>query len=588
MTTRRAAPAGRITGDMVVIATAAVVTTVVGVGYCAWWASMAALGSVGANPWQQFQAPDTWPVLAVAAVGLAESLLIVAGALVTAKMVRRHEVTRRARVMAGPHRLREVSGAGARAKARRLRPDADTLTACDIGIELGRTVIGGQPVYMSWEDEGVCFGGPRTGKTASLAITALCAAPGPVIATSNKRDLHDHCRGVRETYGRVWVSDLQGRCGHPAQPWWWDILAGLDTLPAARRLAGYFQAATTVPDARADNYFEGGALELLALNLLAAAVGGGDIMHAYGWLSAEDTPVPARLLEQAGQQIAAIKLRTAQGLNSRQRDGLYDMARRMLAVLSDPSWAATVMPPARKHFDGDTTALGAWDPTHDLPQFDPRAFVTSRDGLFLMSLEGPDSATALVTALVGRILDHALAVASRSPAGRLPVPLVGVLDEAANVCRLKELPYLYSHLGSQGVVLVTFLQSPAQASEVWTANQLEQLVSASNAHIYAGGVRDTKYLQGLCDQIGDHDVARWSDSHGRGGSSRSQSWSTERTLPVSLLAELPKDLALVLTTGNPPVLVRKVPWHATRYAEAIRASLARYEPTSLRKERIRS
>ncbi len=43
--------------------------------------------------------------------------------------------------------------------------------------------------------------------------------------------------------------------------------------------------------------------------------------------------------------------------------------------------------------------------------------------------------------------------------GRLPVPLVMVLDEAANVCRIRELPDLYSHLGSRGVVVQTVLQS---------------------------------------------------------------------------------------------------------------------------------
>ncbi|WP_067723466.1 type IV secretory system conjugative DNA transfer family protein [Nocardia yamanashiensis] len=580
MSTRRATPTGRITLDVVVIAAAATTVLVVGAAYCAWQAALLLLGRTGS--WEQFRTIDTWPGFATALVVIAETALVAGAIVVGVRVVRRHEITRRARIMAGPHRLREVTGHQARAKARRLRPDAEVIRACDIGIVLGHTVIGDKPVYMSWEDEGVCFGGPRTGKTTGLAIAAICAAPGPVLATSNKRDLHDHCRGVREHRGKVWVSDLQGRAGTPGQDWWWNILAGITSLPAARRLAGYFQAATREPDARADNYFEGGALELVSLYLLAAAVGGGDIMHTYSWLADEDTPLPAQQLEAAGQQIAAMKVRTAQSLNGKQRDGLYDMARRMLMVLSDPGWAQTVLPPTRKEFPGDTTALSSWGREHTLDEFDPKGFVTSTDGLFLLSLEGPDSATALITALVGRILDHALAIAAGSPRGRLPVPLVGILDEAANVCRLKELPYLYSHLGSQGVVLMTFLQSPAQASEVWTPNQLEQLVSASNAHIYAGGVRDSKYLQAVAEQIGEHDVARWSVSAGRGGSSRSQSWSTEKTLPVALLAELPKDLALVQTTGNPWVLVRKIPWQESRYADAIRDSLTRYEPSKER------
>lgn len=49
--------------------------------------------------------------------------------------------------------------------------------------------------------------------------------------------------------------------------------------------------------------------------------------------------------------------------------------------------------------------------------------------------------------------------AARSSGGRLGTPLLGVLDEAANVCRWRELPNLYSLYGSRGIVLMTILQS---------------------------------------------------------------------------------------------------------------------------------
>ncbi|WP_405065130.1 TraM recognition domain-containing protein [Kribbella sp. NBC_01510] len=43
--------------------------------------------------------------------------------------------------------------------------------------------------------------------------------------------------------------------------------------------------------------------------------------------------------------------------------------------------------------------------------------------------------------------------------------MIGVLDEAANVCRWKDLPDLYSHYGSREIVLTTILQSWAHGSE---------------------------------------------------------------------------------------------------------------------------
>ena len=49
------------------------------------------------------------------------------------------------------------------------------------------------------------------------------------------------------------------------------------------------------------------------------------------------------------------------------------------------------------------------------------------------------------------VTEAAEGLAKRSPGGRLVVPLVAVLDEAANVCRWPELPNLYSHCGSRGI-----------------------------------------------------------------------------------------------------------------------------------------
>lgn len=82
---------------------------------------------------------------------------------------------------------------------------------------------------------------------------------------------------------------------------------------------------------------------------------------------------------------------------------------------------------------------------------------------------------------MGRIFDAAQGLARRSPGGRLPVPLAAALDEAANICKLTELPDQYSHFGSQGVVVLTVLQSP-QARKVWSEDQFAALLSASNVH----------------------------------------------------------------------------------------------------------
>ncbi|NNH72998.1 TraM recognition domain-containing protein [Nocardia uniformis] len=526
-----------------------------------------------------------WPVHASVLVIPAQMLLVAAiVALVRWRIPRRRTPRARldtqARLMTAPRHLGEVTGSAARRRAQRLRPGTPIVGEADIGIELGRTVIGDTPIFMGWEDVGVCFAGPRTGKTAALAIPALCAAPAAAIATSNKRDLRDHTRGVREKCGQVWESDLQGITGHIHQDWWWNPLTYVAGLGDARTLAGRFASAASEDNARVDAYFSGGSEELLALYQWAAAAGGGDLVHTLAWLADPDDSTAHQQLVTAGDLFAATKLATAQALNPRQRDGLYDMARRNLNVLNDPAAAATVVPPDRKIFDSDTTDLADWSAPGNqrLPQFDPVSFVRSTDTLYALSMEGPASATGLTTALVGCIIDQALTVARASTGGRLPHPLVAILDEAANVCRLKELPKLYSHLGSQGVVALTFLQSPAQGAEVWSPESLKQLAEQSNVHYYGGGIRDRTYLADLSALADDYDVSRWSRSRGRGGASTSQSWSREPILSIATLAALPKDRAVVWTAGNPPVLLKKTYWDTTEYADAIRDSLRRYGP----------
>ena len=51
---------------------------------------------------------------------------------------------------------------------------------------------------------------------------------------------------------------------------------------------------------------------------------------------------------------------------------------------------------------------------------------------------------------------------------------MGVLDEAANVCRWRELPNLCSHYGSRGI-LMTLLQSWTQGVEVWGRDGMRKL-----------------------------------------------------------------------------------------------------------------
>lgn len=83
-----------------------------------------------------------------------------------------------------------------------------------------------------------------------------------------------------------------------------------------------------------------------------------------------------------------------------------------------------------------------------------------------MLTESRAAAAPLVAALTDLVM-RASRRAAEAAGGRLDPPMELILDEAANICRIADLPDLYSHLGSRGMVPVTILQSYQQGVSVW-------------------------------------------------------------------------------------------------------------------------
>lgn len=188
-------------------------------------------------------------------------------------------------------------------------------------------------------------------------------------------------------------------------------------------------------------------------------------------------------------------------------------------------------------------------------EFSPAAFVRDGGTLYSLSKEGRGSAGPLVTALTVAVTEAAEQLAKTSPGGRLPVPMVAVLDEAANVCRWRELPNLYSHYGSRGIVMMTILQSWSQGVEVWGRDGMRKLWSAANVKVYGGGVSEVELLSEVSQLVGDYDLRQLSTSYGKGG----RSTRRERVLEVSELGALPRGRALLIASGVPPTLIKTVP-----------------------------
>ncbi|MGW0357136.1 type IV secretory system conjugative DNA transfer family protein [Nocardia nova] len=530
-----------------------------------------------------------WPwqssvVLTIALAAVGASAVISRGRWAS---MRRSDIDRAARTMVSPHRISAARQQDNASAAERLLKDAPADVRTLPGPPLGRTVVGSVELFVPAEMGVFIAAGQRTGKTMAWAIPAVLSAWGPVLATSNKPDLYRHTAFGREQRGRVWLCDLQAVTGQPMCGFWVNLLDRVRTLAAARKLASFFVSgasgsASERGNARVDSYFDGGAQELLSLYLLAAACVGGDLLHVAEWLSSDQDQSPILILRHHNHRRAAQRILDAQGLYARQRDGLYDMARRFLNVLSDEGYATMITPPARTTISvyetSDAiiidTAPGL--ATHNLPEFKPAEFVTSNDALYALSMTGPDSASALTAALVGQILESALRIARARPDGRLAVPLLAVLDEAANCALIDELPSYYTYAAGCGVILLTIVQVLEQAEDLWGANGLT-VIRAQSIEIYGGNIATPTYLEQWARLVDDHDVADHSRSIGPGGTNRSTSWRAEPILNVAKLARLPKDRALVRLPGHEPVLIEKRFWWDDPTLEPlVTQSLARF------------
>jgi len=433
------------------------------------------------------------------------------------------------------------------------------------GVFLGHTVAGRRELWADWESTEVDIWGPRTGKTTSRAIPALLDAPGAAIATTNRRDLVDATRDVRAARGTVWVFDPQDIVSE-LPSFFWNPLTYITSGPAdpvvkAQQLAGIFAASIAPPDSKADRFFDPKGQALLGHLLLAAAVSGRSMADVYRWVNREIDTEPARLLD-ATYRASADFVRGIIGSPDKQRGGIYATAELCITWMTNPS--------AVRWLSGGSGRT----------EFAPGRFAHSTDTLYLVSREGRGTLGPLTAALTAAVCEAAEHVATRSPHGRLPVPLVAVLDEAANVCRWPELPDLFSHYGGRGIYLLVILQSWRQGEDAWGHRGMAKMWSAATVRIYGGGDTEVPFLDELRRLIGQYRPQSTSATSSRSGRSVNYSEERDDVLDVADLSALQRGRAVLIGSGARPVLIAPRPWSMGPHRAAVEASRAAHDPAA--------
>ncbi|MFJ9423219.1 TraM recognition domain-containing protein [Streptomyces sp. NPDC101249] len=495
--------------------------------------------------------PDAAPAAVLVGVGVLFGAVVTAGVLVVRAVLTRMS---RPKGLAGRRELASMCPDGSTARARELRPSLKGrahLHPDETGNLLGDLDPSGPELRSSYEDVELDLMAPRAGKSTGIAVPRVLRAQGAVLLTSNKSDVYSVTRAARAEAGRVWTFDPQG-IAHAPRAMWWNLLADCHTIEGARRLAGHFVASVNDDQSKKDFWISAAQNTLTAL-FLAAARGGASVLDLLAWLADPADRTPVDLLRDARMAAMAEQLQGTVRGAVETRDGIYETARQCVSCLLDPEIVAWVTP----------------DPA--LPEFRPHEHVLGTDTLYLLSKDGGGSAAGVIAGLADATM-RAGVVAAERMGGRLDPPMTAVLDEAANVCRISDLPDLYSHFGSRGINVVTLLQSYRQGSRVWGEAGMDALWSAATVKLLGAGLDDADFVEKVSKLVGQHDVRTPSVSRGKEGTSRSYSYRQDQVLPPDRIRALPKGTALLLATGVRPALIRLRPWYKEPGADLIAAA----------------
>lgn len=536
------------------------------------WVSVSITGKPGSatknpirNTFEVFTGNLQWTLtatLAVIGLGLVITLLFIYGLRIFYPKKTTARIDHASKHLAAKRDVDSMSKDAATAKAKKWMPEKEAIA--HPGLRLGKLPGTKTGLYSTWEDLYLVIFGPRMGKTTSQVIPAIVDAPGVVLTTSNKRDIIDDTIKITAARGEVFVFDPQGIAhGFEQEPWYFDPLDMVRQDPEkmdanAMALADIFKTAEMGAASEGDDaFFSMGGRDIFAHLLLAAAISDRPISDVFLWVSDDNDRTPIEILSENGEwPLVTDALEARYNTVDVTRSGLFAQAQQMAASLG-------------------RQAASKWvNPRPNARRFNPDEFVRSKaNTLYVLSKEGADNAAALTTALTAAVMNAAERYGEEN-GGRLPIPLVAPLDEAANVVRWPELPKLYSHYGSRSIILMTILQSYAQGVGVWGEEGMEALWSAAAILLYGGGVRDEKMLSKMEALIGEYEEWVNSVSVSPGQRSVSSSKQEKKILSVSELAALDNNRAVVFAAKRRPLIAEMEPfWTRDYWSAEIRDSL---------------
>jgi type IV secretion system protein VirD4 len=482
----------------------------------------------------------------IAAAVLAISLLTTVIVLMWRQVARRG--TRRTRGFASGSEVQQALSTTAVVKmGSTIRPslDGERIDVDDVGTVLGRRTPGSAKIALSAEESVLVLAAARQGKTSQVMIPMLHRWRGPAIATSVRRDIVEATASLRALLGPVLVLAPTG------MPKWpkgvqWSPAAGCHVYDTAKARAETIVrvgkgGANSQQDSSNAGFFGSSATNLVAAWLHAAALSNGSMNDVVRWSLNQRDDTPVRLLRDHPDA----------------EPGVADMLADMYAspaVTKSNLWATATIglsplmsPTAREVFCGPISE-----------SMDIEEFLRANGTLYvLVSAKQAGGLAPIISAFIEAVTETAKWLGDLSAGGRLDPPLAVLLDEAANVSPLPDLPNLLSYSGGSGIFVVVVLQNMAQAADKWGPVGAEMIWGATTAKIILGGLSGSE-VDDLCRMAGDYQQAVGSLQRGSNGTTVQTSYENRPVLTASDVRGLStlRREALIFHGSTAPVRIR--------------------------------
>ena len=359
----------------------------------------------------------------------------------------------------------------------------------------------GHGLYLGMSDEGwvsahpesclLVLGPPRSGKSSGLIVPNVVAANGPVVSASTKPDVLNWTMEARRQVGRCWVLAPPGTALPPqvVRLRWSPVQAAITWDGAMVVAQNMVEAAAPGRHDEEARHFAGRSTTLLAPMLHAAALEDLSMREVMPWVLGRDAAVPQQILARHGAGLAADSLGDIRRTDAREQSGIWSWTSQALKAYHTEAGLALT----------------------DNPNFDPDAFVRSRDTVYII---GPADQQKLYAPLVVGLVDDVRQAGyvrfHEAAAMGVPVPpVLLLLDETKNIAPLPNLPSIVSESGGQGVLVVASFQDLSQARERWGV-EAEGFLTLFTTKVVLPGIAEPQTVQNISMLAGPHDRPTYS------------------------------------------------------------------------------